>query len=128
MGVFITQGNYTERAMKGMVDSPDDRASSVAALMESVGAKLLQYYMTTGEYDFIVIAEGDNLTDFMAGLMVAGSTGGVTNLKTIQALTTQDAKAAMEKAKAARVGFRPAGGPDVMERFGNALREASLPE
>ncbi len=65
--------------------------------------------MTTGEYDFLVISESDNLTDLVAGLMIAGSTGGVTNLKTVQALTTQEAKAAMEKAKAARGGFRSAG-------------------
>lgn len=109
MAIFITQGNYTEQAMKGMIDKPDDRASAVAALMESVGAKLLHYYMTTGEYDFLVITESDNLTDLVAGLMVAGSTGGATNLKTIQALTVQEAMAAMEKANAARAGFRPAG-------------------
>jgi deoxyribose-phosphate aldolase len=42
--------------------------------------------------------------------MIAGSTGGVTNLKTVQALTTQEAEAAMKKAKSARAGFKPAGG------------------
>ena len=109
MGIFITQGNYTEQAMMGMIDNPEDRRSAVAGLMESVGAKLLQLYMTTGEYDFLLISEADNLTDLVAGLMIAGSTGGVTNLKTIQAMTTQEAKAAMEKANAARAGFRPAG-------------------
>ncbi len=109
MGIFITQGNYTEQAMKGMIDNPEDRTSAVAGLMDSVGARLLQYYVTTGEYDFLVISEGDSLTDLVAGLMIAASTGGVTNLKTVQALTTQDAKAAMEKAKAARSGFRAAG-------------------
>ena len=108
MGIFITQGNYTEQALKGMIDNPEDRASAVAGLIESVGAKLLQFYVTTGEYDFLIIAEGDNLTDLVAALMIAGSTG-VTNLKTIQALTTQEAKAAMEKANSARAGFRPAG-------------------
>ncbi len=110
MGIFITQGNYTEKAMKGMIDNPEDRTAAVAGLMESVGAKLIQYYVTTGEYDFMAISEGDNLADVVAGLMIAGSTGGVTNLKTIEALTTQDAKAAMEKANAARSVFQPAGG------------------
>jgi len=112
MGIFITQGNYTQQAVKGMIDNPDDRASAVSGLMESVGAKLLQYYVTTGEYDFMVISEGDSFTDLVAALMIAGSTGGVTNLKTVQAMTTQDAKAAMEKANAARAGFRPAGADD----------------
>ena len=46
MGIFITQGNYTEQAMMGMIDNPEDRASPVAGLMESVGAKLLQLYFS----------------------------------------------------------------------------------
>ncbi|MBL6928936.1 MAG: GYD domain-containing protein [Rhodospirillales bacterium] len=112
MGIFITQGNYTEKAVKGMIDKPDDRARAVSGLMESVGAKLLHYYVTTGEYDFMVISEGDSLKNMVAALMIAGSTGGVTNLKTIQALSSLDAKAAMEKAKTARTGFRPAGAGD----------------
>ncbi|TVO70020.1 GYD domain-containing protein [Sedimenticola selenatireducens] len=109
MSIFITQGNYTDQAIKGMIDKPEDRKAAVTGLMESVGAKLLQYYITTGEYDFMVIAEGDSVTDVMAGLMIAGSTGSVTNLKTVQAVTTQEAKSAMEKAKTARGGFHAAG-------------------
>ncbi|PLX63462.1 GYD domain-containing protein [Sedimenticola selenatireducens] len=109
MSIFITQGNYTGQAIKGMVSNPEDRKKAVAGLMESVGAKLLQYYVTTGEYDFLVIAEGDSLTDVLAGLMIAGSSGGVTNLKTVQALTTQEAKLSMEKAKTARAGFKGPG-------------------
>lgn len=109
MSIFITQGNYTSQAIKGMVSNPEDRKNAVAGLMESVGAKLLQYYVTTGEYDFVVIAEGDSLTDVLAGLMIAGSSGGVTNLKTVQALTTKEAKLSMEKAKTARAGFKGPG-------------------
>ena len=86
MAIFITQGNYSQQAIKGMVDNPEDRQGAVAALMESVGAKLLQYYVTTGEYDFLVVTESDSLTDLVAGLMIAGSTGGVTNLKTNRAI------------------------------------------
>ena len=109
MAIFITQGNYTQHAVKGMLDKPEDRRAAVNGLMESVGARLIDYYITTGEYDFLVISEGDNVTDLMAGLMIAGATGGVTNLKTVNAISTSEAKTAMEKAQAARAGFQAAG-------------------
>jgi len=32
MATFITQGNYTQQAIKGMVDNPEDRQSAVAGL------------------------------------------------------------------------------------------------
>jgi uncharacterized protein with GYD domain len=92
--------------MKGLVDHPEDRLNAVAGFMKSVGAELLQYYNTTGKYDFLIISEGNNISDVMAGLMVAGSSGGVKNLTTVEALTTQEAKMAMEKANAARAGFK----------------------
>lgn len=92
-----------------MVDKSEDLLGAVTGLMKSVGAKLIQYYVTTGEYDFLVVTESDNLTDLVAGLMIAASTGGVTNLKTVQAMTTQEAKVAMEKANIARAGFQAAG-------------------
>jgi uncharacterized protein with GYD domain len=109
MAIYITQGNYPLQSVKGMVEKPEDRMNAVRGLMESVDATLLQYYVTTGEYDFMVIAETDSITNMMAGLMVAGSSGGATNLKTIEAITTQDAKTAMEKANAVAAGFKAAG-------------------
>lgn len=111
MALYITQGNYSEAAIRGMIQNPEDRAPAVAALMEAVGAKMLQYYVTHGEYDFLVVCEGDDSnTDFLAGLMVAGGSGGVTNLKTTRAFTTAEAKSAMEKAGQVVAGFNAAGG------------------
>ena len=110
MGLYITQGNYTESAIKGMIQNPEDRAPAVAALMEAVGAKMLQYYVTHGEYDFLVVAEcDDSNANLLAGLMVAGSSGGTCNLKTTRAFTTQEAKSAMEKAGQIVAGFNSAG-------------------
>lgn len=109
MGIFITQGNYTQSAMKGMIDNPDDREAAVGALMTSIGGKLLSYYMTTGEYDFLLVAEADNVTSMMSGLLIAGATGGVTNLKTTSALTMSEGRKAMETANKVRGTFRPAG-------------------
>ena len=85
MALFITQGRYSEQAMKGMVANPEDRSGPVSALMRAAGGKLLNYYVTLGEYDFMVITEFEgDAAEFLAALLAAGASGGVANLKTTQ--------------------------------------------
>ncbi len=112
MTVYISQGRYTREAIQGMVDKPEDRAESVAALAKAVGGKLLDYYVTFGEYDFLAIIEsgrGKTETDTMAALFAAAASGGVTDLKTTVAVKSKDAMKAMRGAKKALKGFKPAG-------------------
>jgi uncharacterized protein with GYD domain len=109
MPVFFTQGRYTQDAVRGMMAKPEDRADSVAQLFAKVGAKLIAYYMTFGEYDFLVISEGPSIDDAMAGAIVAAAGGGVTDLKTTVGMTSADMKNAFVKAGSIAAGFRPAG-------------------
>jgi uncharacterized protein with GYD domain len=109
MGIYITQGRFTGQAMKGMVAKPEDREPEVRRLIESAGGKLLAYYMTMGEYDFLIIAEGEGEEDILAGLIISAASGGVTDLKTTQAYTTATAKKAFERAGKLAAGFRAAG-------------------
>ena len=82
----------------------------MAALATAAGAKLLGYYVTFGEYDFLVIMEGGrDPTKTIAALMTAASTGGVTDLKTTVAVSSRDAVKAMRAAKKMRKGFKTAG-------------------
>ncbi len=115
MTVYITQGRYPREAIEGMINKPEDRAEAVAALAKSVGGKLLNYYVTFGEYDFMVIIQGGrgkSETDIMAALLAAAASGGVTDLKTTVAVSSKDAMKAMRGAKRAIKGFKPAGQTD----------------
>ncbi len=49
MTVYISQGRFTREAIQGMVEKPEDRAESVAALAKAVGGKMLDYYVTFGD-------------------------------------------------------------------------------
>jgi uncharacterized protein with GYD domain len=110
MPIYLTQGRFTREAISGMIDSPEDRAEAVGKLAKASGAKLLGYYLTFGESDFLVIMEGDGpVTDTMAALLTAGSTGGVSDLRTTVAVTSKEGMKAMTKAKSIRKSFRPAG-------------------
>lgn len=114
MTVYICQGRYTREAMAGMVDKPEDRAEAVAALLRSIDAKLIDYYVTFGEYDWLLVIEsgkGRNEIDTLSALLTAGATGGVTDLKTTVAVRSKDATKAMRAAKKMLKEFRPAGQP-----------------
>jgi uncharacterized protein with GYD domain len=98
MPIFITQGRYTRDAVKGMVVSPEDRADAVGRLLAKAGGKLIGYYLTFGEYDFLVIAEAPGATQMAAVLLAAASGGGVSDLKTTLAMNSVEAKGAFAAA------------------------------
>ena len=110
MPIFITQGRYTREAIQGMVIKPEDRADPLARLLAKVGGRLIGYYLTFGEYDFLTIAEVPNDTQMAAVLLAVGSTSGVTDLKTTVAMTSIEAKGAFAAASDLAPGYKPPGG------------------
>ena len=110
MPTYITQGRYTRDAIKGMIVKPEDRADAVARLLSKVGGRLISYYLTFGEYDFLCIGEAPNDVQMAAALLAAGSGGGVTDLRTTVALTAIEAKGAFAAASDLAPSFRSAGG------------------
>ena len=110
MPTYITQGRYTREAIKGMIIKPEDRADQVGRLLSKAGGKLLGYYLTFGDYDFLMIAEAPGETQIAAALLAAGSGGGVTGLKTTVALTSAEAKGAFAAASDLAPSFKSAGG------------------
>ncbi len=110
MPIFITQGRFTREALKGMIVRPEDRADAVSRLLTKAGGRLIGYYMTFGEYDFLSIAEAPSETQMAAVLLAAASGGGVTDLRTTLAMTSIEAKGAFAAAGDLAPGFRSAGG------------------
>ncbi|HZT25452.1 MAG TPA: GYD domain-containing protein [Pseudolabrys sp.] len=110
MPIYITQGRYTRDAVKGMIIRPEDRADAVSRLLSKAGGRLVGYYLTFGEYDFLVIADIPNDIQAAAALLAAASGGGVTDLKTTVALTSVEAKGAFAAASDLAPTFKSAGG------------------
>jgi uncharacterized protein with GYD domain len=110
MPIYITQGRYTREAIKGMLVKPEDRAEAVSRALGKVGGRLVGYYLTFGEYDFLSIAEAPDNTQMTVVLLAAGSGGGVTDLKTTVAMTSVEAKGAFAAASDLAPGFKSAGG------------------
>jgi uncharacterized protein with GYD domain len=110
MPIYITQGRYTRDAIKGMIVKPEDRADAIARLLSKIGGRLLGYYLTFGEYDFLAIAEAPNDVQMAAALLAVGGGGGVTDVRTTVAMTSVEAKGAFAAASDLAPGFKSAGG------------------
>jgi uncharacterized protein with GYD domain len=110
MPVYITQGRYTRDAIKGMLKKPEDRAEAVSRLFSKAGGRLIGYYMTFGEYDFLTIAEAPSETQMAAALLAAAGGGGVTDLRTTLAMSSVEMKGAFAAAADLAPQFRSAGG------------------
>src|SRR5262249_57914347 len=106
MPIYITQGRYTREAINGMIVKPEDRAEAVARLLSKVGGRLLGYYLTFGEYDFLTIAEVPNDVQMAAVLLAAGSGRGVTGLRTTVSLTSVESSGAFAAASDLALCFK----------------------
>ena len=110
MPLFVTTGRYSAEAYHGLVNAPDDRREAVSHLLEAGGAKLVDMYFTFGENDFLLISEAPSLEAIVSILMASAASGRVRSLKTVPAISTADAKAAMQKAGEIRDSYRRPGG------------------
>ncbi|MDR7035999.1 MULTISPECIES: GYD domain-containing protein [Methylobacterium] len=110
MPLFITQGRFTTEAVRGMMANPENREEAVRDLIVRSGGKLLNYYMTFGEHDFLIIAEGP--TEGMAtSVLVAAAGGAITDMTTSLAMTTREMEDAFQRAREVAGTYKPAGAP-----------------
>jgi uncharacterized protein with GYD domain len=109
MPTYICQGRYSREAYRGMLANPEDRATAVAKLFELVGGKLLAWYFTFGENDWLAIAEVPDEKSMGAAAIIAIAGGGVTDVKTTLALTSAEAVQAFTFAGEVGPSFKSAG-------------------
>jgi hypothetical protein len=63
-----------------------------------VGGKLITYFLTTGDYDLLLIFEGPSFEAVAPALIAAAAASGLTDLNTAVALTANDMKSTFTKA------------------------------
>ncbi len=65
MTTFITQARFTKDGLNGIIAAPEDRGEIVGGLIAQVGGKLIANYLTSGEYDILIIFEGASYEDMV---------------------------------------------------------------
>ena len=106
---LVTRGRFTHDYLKGMLAAPEDRESAVRKLIVAAGGKVISFYVTTGETDFLLISEANEAEAIIASLMAAAAAGTISNVSTGRAWTGAEFKAIMERASKASKAYRPPG-------------------
>jgi uncharacterized protein with GYD domain len=110
MPLYITQGRYTREAIKGMIVKPEDRAEALSRHMARAGGRVVSYYLTFGEYDFLTVLEAPSETQMAAALLAAAASAGVSDLRTTLAMSSIEAKGAFAAASDLVPSYRSPGG------------------
>jgi uncharacterized protein with GYD domain len=106
---LVTRGRFTHGYAKGLVAEPEDREPAVRKLIEGAGGKLLSFYFTTGETDFMIVTEANEAESIVAALLATEAAGAISNVTTARAWTGAEFRAVAEKASKVSSLYRPPG-------------------
>ena len=88
MPTYITLYKLTEQGIKTIKDSPSRYEEGVQKF-EAIGGKVIGFYATMGEYDYVGIGEAPNDQVAMAFALATGALGNV-RTTTLKAFTTKE--------------------------------------
>jgi uncharacterized protein with GYD domain len=90
MPTYITLIRYTEQGVRTFKDL-SQRLEETKEAGDAVGAKLVGYYLTMGQYDAIAITEAPDDNTIAKLALAAGARGNV-RTETLRAFTEEEAK------------------------------------
>ena len=106
---LVTRGRFTQNYAKGLVAAPEDREPAVRKLIEGAGGKLVSFYYTTGNTDFLLVTEANEAESIIAALMAVAAAGTISDVTTSRAWTGGEFKAVADKASKAAKLYRAPG-------------------
>lgn len=113
MSIYISRGRFTSDAVKGMLAAPENREQAVAKLFESLGGRLIGWYLTFGHHDWLVIGEFPDEKTAASAVLAAAAGGSLSEIETTVAMSASDATATFKSAGKIAKDFRSAGAPSL---------------
>lgn len=102
---YITLGSYTNEGAGALVDGDSDRRAVMEVMHKSVGATLVDYCITRGQYDFYVISDADSFEQIAAMTLKAKGSGTVDNPVILEAVDIDKIRSVAKS-----IQFTPPGG------------------
>ncbi len=104
---YMIEFEWTDAAVKSLIDNPQDRTAIVRKLYESYGGKLDHYFMVPGTSGGMIIAEFPDNVTVEATTMETLATGALAKVKYTPLMTTEEARLAMQRVKDSKSGYTP---------------------
>jgi uncharacterized protein with GYD domain len=83
MAILITQARFTQESTKNTTTAPEDRVEAARRLIAEAGGTLIAYYLTSGDYDALLIFQAPSYEDAAPALATAAARSGVADVKTV---------------------------------------------
>ena len=85
MSKYFVMGNFSQKGIKGFLTGNSNRESVVKSACEAMGWKFISYDITEGEFDFILVLEGDSEQIIAAkgGAMMSDDFDGMISIKAV---------------------------------------------
>jgi uncharacterized protein with GYD domain len=98
MPFYLHQWVYKDATVRDMIVKPQNREEIVRVAAEAFKGRLLNFYLSFGEYDGISISEFPDNQTAMACLMLVLGQGAVERIKTTPLMSQDEARGAMDRA------------------------------
>ena len=86
MKTFISLGIYSQKGADGIINGSSDRKIAMEKMLSSIGAKLIDYHITRGHYDFVMISEADSFESVAACALKAKAAGTLSEAITLESI------------------------------------------
>ena len=90
METYVILAKFTEKGAANIKESPA-RVEAARKAVEAAGGKWLGWYLTMGQYDFVVITQAPN-AQVAAGVLLAIGGQGNVSTQTMRAFTEEEFK------------------------------------
>ena len=98
MPLYMTQFAYTPEAWAALLDNPEDRSAPVRELTESMGGRLIGWYLSMGDYDGLLIYEAPDDATAGAAVLAASRRGHLRATKTTPLFSAEEGMEIMRRA------------------------------
>ena len=97
MSIYINVGTYSNEGAGGLVEGDSDRRAAMETFHSSVGAKLLDYHITRGKYDFCALVDADSFEMMAALALMAKGSGAVNDLVILESIDINEIRKIAKK-------------------------------